>query len=324
MPGASDEDTRMNGMVEQSPAPWWRRLWARPGFHGVVRMLGEILAFALLSWAIAWALRKLVPLPPIKFEAMPTEAGPTVFLRALRSILGVSLAYVLLVLLVQRRKLAELAPRKLLPHVAAGWGLGTAILVLAALLMAAVGVLRWEGGINADAALLGPLFVLGLVPGITEEIVARGVLLGVVERGLGTWAALAVSALLFGFGHAANPNATIWSSVAIAVEAGLLLGMAYVWTRSLWFVFGLHAAWNFTQGPLLGIPVSGLQIEGLMNAKASGPELLSGGPFGAEASVLTVALCVGVAAWFTRKALADGRIVRPSWKRPRGDSPSFD
>jgi membrane protease YdiL (CAAX protease family) len=314
----------MNDVAADLPAPWWRRLWAHPGFHGVVRMLGEILAFAVLAMGIGWALRKLIPLPPIRFEVSANEQGATVFLRALRSIFGALLAYVLLVVFVQRRKLSELAPRKALPHVAAGWGLGTAILVLAALLMAAVGVLRWEGGINADAALLGPLFVLGLVPGITEEIVARGVLLGVVERGLGTWTALVISALLFGFGHAANPNATLWSSVAIAIEAGLLLGMAYVWTRSLWFVFALHAAWNFTQGPLLGIPVSGLKIEGLMTAKASGPELLSGGAFGAEASVLTVAMCVGIAAWFTRKAIADGRIVRPAWKRPRGDSPHFD
>ena len=314
----------MNEVLADYPAPWWRRLWAHPGFFGVVRMIGEILAFALLAWGIGWALRKLLPLPKIDFEQMPTEAGATVFLRALRSIAGMALAYVLLVVFVQRRKLSELAPKKALPHVAAGWGLGTAILVLAALLMAAVGVLRWEGGINANAALLGPLFVLGLVPGITEEIVARGVLLGVVERGLGTWTALAISALLFGFGHYGNPNATLWSSVAIAIEAGLLLGMAYVWTRSLWFVFALHAAWNFTQGPLLGIPVSGLKIEGLMSAKSSGPELLSGGAFGAEASVLTVAMCVGVAAWFTRKAIAAGRIVRPAWKRPRGDSPRFD
>ena len=314
----------MNDVAADLPAPWWRRLWAHPGFHGVVRMLGEILAFAVLAMGIGWALRKLIPLPPIRFEVSANEQGATVFLRALRSIFGALLAYVLLVVFVQRRKLSELAPRKALPHVAAGWGLGTAILVLAALLMVAVGVLRWEGGINADAALLGPLFVLGLVPGITEEIVARGVLLGVVERGLGTWTALVISALLFGFGHAANPNATLWSSVAIAIEAGLLLGMAYVWTRSLWFVFALHAAWNFTQGPLLGIPVSGLKIEGLMTAKASGPELLSGGAFGAEASVLTVAMCVGIAAWFTRKAIADGRIVRPAWKRPRGDSPHFD
>jgi hypothetical protein len=71
----------MNEMVEPLRAPWWRRLWAHPGFHGVVRMIGEVLAFVLFALAVGWALRKLVPLPPIKFEAMPTEEGPTVFLR---------------------------------------------------------------------------------------------------------------------------------------------------------------------------------------------------------------------------------------------------
>jgi membrane protease YdiL (CAAX protease family) len=287
-------------------------------------MFVQVAAFVLFAWLIGKAMRWLIPLPEIEFEQRPTEAAPDVFLRALRSIVASVGGYCLMVKFIQRRKLTEFAPARLLPHTAAGWGMGTAILVLAALLMAAAGVLRWQGGVNTDAALLGPLVVLGFVPGITEEIAARGILLGVVERAFGTWFAVGLSALLFGLGHAANPNATAWSSIAIGLEAGLLLGMAYVWTRSLWFVMALHAAWNFTQGPLLGIPVSGLQINGLLDASASGPELLSGGPFGAEASVLTVALCVGVAAWFTRKAIADGRIVRPAWKRPRGQAPTFD
>jgi len=310
----------MNPMADEVAvpprAPWWRRLWNRPGFRGGVMMLVQIVAFVLFAWLLGQALKWLVPLPPIKFEDSVAEAGPNVYLRALRSIVVTVAAYWLVIHLLQRRKVSELAPAKAVPHAAAGWVLGTAILVVAALAMAAVGVLRWEGGIHWNAALLGPLFVLGLVPGITEEVVARGVLLGVVERGLGTWVGVIVSSLLFGLGHAANPNATAWSSIAIGLEAGLLLGMAYVWTRSLWFVFGLHAAWNFTQGPLLGIPVSGLKIDGLLSAHASGPELLSGGPFGAEASVLTVVLCVSIAAWFTKKAIADGKIVRPSWKRP--------
>ena len=149
-------------------------------------------------------------------------------------------------------------------------------------------------GVNPDAYLLGPLVVLGLLPGITEEIIARGILFRVVEEGLGTWVALVISALLFGFGHMANPNATVWSSVAIAIEAGLLLGMAYAWTRSLWFCMGLHAAWNFTQGPLLGIPVSGFEVKGLLVSTTQGPALLSGGEFGAEASILTVIVCVSL------------------------------
>lgn len=318
----------MNDLVEPALAPWWRRIprqmWAHPGFHGVVMMLVEVGTFVLLAWLLTLAVKFLLPLPEIGFEARLGEQGPNLFLRVLRSVLVVGLAYWLMVRFVQRRRATELAPRKLPVHAAAGWGVGMAILVVAALLMAAFGVLRWQGGLNPDAKLLGPLFALGLAPGITEELMFRGVLFGVVERAFGTWASLAISSLFFGLAHYGNPNATLWSSVAIAIEAGLLLGLAYAWTRSMWFVMGLHAAWNFTQGPVLGIPVSGLQVDGLFNATASGSPILSGGAFGAEASILTVALCVAFALWFGRKAVAAGRIVRASWNRPRGQAPVFD
>lgn len=300
-----------------APAAWWRRLWAHPGFHGIVMMLAQLVAFAVFAGLLSGAMRWLVPLPPVHFEQRTTEPTSIAILRALRSIVAVSLAYWLMVRLVQRRKPSELAPAKLLPHAAIGWVVGMAILVAAALAMAAFGVMHWDGGINRDAALLGPLFALGLVPGITEEIMFRGVLFGVVERAFGTWSSLLVSALFFGAAHYSNPNSSAWAATAIAVEAGLLLGMAYVYTRSLWFVMGLHAAWNFTQGPLLGIPVSGVAANGLLTARPSGPELLSGGAFGAEASVITVLLCLAVAAWFTKKAIADGKLVRASWNRPR-------
>ena len=164
---------------------------------------------------------------------------------------------------------------------------------------------------------LAPLLVLGLLPGITEEIMFRGVLFRVIEDGLGTWAALIVSAMFFGLVHLGNPNATLWSSIAIAVEAGLLLGMAYAWTRSLWFVMGLHAAWNFTQGTLLGIPVSGIALKGLLDSSTQGSAWLSGGEFGAEASVTTVIVCTALAAFFTHKAISQKRIRPPFWRREK-------
>ena len=202
-------------------------------------------------------MRYLIPLPRLTPEQSLGVTGAELWLRALRSLVPTVLAYWLLVRFVERRPVTELAPKKALTHSAIGWLVGMGILLLAACAMARSASSAWMA-YNPDAYLVGPLVVLGLLPGITEEIIARGVLFRVVEEGVGSWAALVVSAALFGFGHAANPNATLWSSIAIAVEAGLLLGMAYAWTRSLWFCMGLHAAWNFTQGPLLGIPVSGI------------------------------------------------------------------
>ena len=91
-----------------------------------------------------------------------------------------------------------------------------------------------------------------------EELLFRGILFRWIEEFGGSWAALMVTSVLFGLAHVINPNATWFSSFAIAVEAGVLLGGAYMLTRSLWMPMGLHAAWNFTQGDIFDVPVSGI------------------------------------------------------------------
>ena len=118
--------------------------------------------------------------------------------------------------------------------------------------------------------------------------------------------------------------------VFIALAAGLGFAMRYLiplprltpaqslsvsgW--ELWFCMGLHAAWNFTQGPLLGIPVSGFDVQGLLISRTQGNELISGGQFGAEASILTLIVCVALGLFFAKKAIATGNILKPSWRRP--------
>ena len=278
--------------------------------------LARLLFFALTAIAAGQLMEVLLPFPPLKPDAALAVTGMELWLRALRSVVPVVFAYWLMVRVMERRKVHELRPAKLPAHVLVGWLVGMGVLLLAAAAMAAFGAYRIQG-INEGVYLLGPFVVLGLLPGITEEIIARGILFRVVEDGFGTWIALGISALAFGAGHAANPNATLWSSAAIAIEAGLLLGMAYAWTRSLWFVMALHAAWNFTQGPLLGIPVSGIENKGLLQSTTQGHGLISGGSFGAEASILTVVICVSAAAWFARRAITAGRIKKPSWRSAR-------
>jgi hypothetical protein len=80
---------------------------------------------------------------------------------------------------------------------------------------------------------------------------------------------------------------------------------------------GLHAAWNFTQGVVLGIPVSGFALKGFLASTTQGPVWLSGGEFGAEASVLMLSMCLIAGFLFTRKAIAKKRIRAPFWRRPR-------
>jgi membrane protease YdiL (CAAX protease family) len=112
-------------------------------------------------------------------------------------------------------------------------------------------------------------------------------------------------------------GAGLFSAVmlAIALTAGLLLAAAFVVTRRLWLVIGIHFAWNFTQGGIFGVAVSGHEVDGLLRSELSGPELIAGGDFGPEASIFAVGLCVPVAVYLLVLGHRRGRFIRPMWKR---------
>ena len=98
--------------------------------------------------------------------------------------------------------------------------------------------------------------------------------------------------------HISNDNATLWSSLAIAIEAGLLLGAIYKYSGTLWMPIGVHWAWNFSQGNIFGFKVSGTDAgSSLLYSDVSGSEWLTGGAFGAEASVIAVVVGAAVSAW---------------------------
>jgi len=293
-----------------------RRFWRHPITQMFVRILFFLLAAGLIGYGLS--LLPITPPPNKGIAGQLTQAPGWAAYRFLRSALSIFAAYWLMVWLLEKRPLDEFAPRPAPLQLGIGWLLGMAIL------FASTGAIWLAGGFevlgtNADAPLLVPLIVLGLGAGVTEEIMFRGVLFRVVEEAFGTWAAIVVSALFFGAVHLGNPNATWWSSLAIAIEAGFLLGIAFAATRSLWFVIAMHAAWNFTQGPVLGVAVSGIAVNGLVRSSPRGPDIISGGEFGAEASILTLVICVALALYFTRRAGAAGRIVPPFWRRRGAD-----
>ncbi|HEX8364530.1 MAG TPA: type II CAAX endopeptidase family protein [Allosphingosinicella sp.] len=205
-------------------------------------------------------------------------------------------AYWLFCRYAERAPMRDFARRRSGAELLAGFVGGALIFAAVIGAAAAVGVYRIEGEGN-PATVWVSLAFLALVPGFTEEILFRGILFRFIERAGGSGIALAVTSLFFGLAHIFNPNATIFSSLAIALEAGLVLGAVYMLTRRLWAVIGGHAAWNFTQGWIFGVPVSGGEAEGLIRSSRSGPELLTGGDFGLEASLiaLVVATAAGIA-----------------------------
>lgn len=138
----------------------------------------------------------------------------------------------------------------------------------------------------------------------SEEVIFRGIIFRQLDDRFGMWWALGISALIFGLVHIFNANASLWSSVAIAIEAGVLLGAAYKYSNSLGLPIGIHWAWNFTQGNVFGFAVSGEDAgESILIANTAGPDIITGGPFGPEASIIALILGTILSALFVWKIM---------------------
>ena len=201
--------------------------------------------------------------------------------------------YRLLVRWTERRGASELGTTGAIGGFLRGALIGVALFCTVFAILWALGIATFSGlGSTRD---LVAIFAVCVLAGFGEEITFRGGVFRLLEEGFGTLVALLVSGALFGLMHAPNPGATVVSTVAIALEAGILLSAAYAMTRSLWLAIGLHFAWNFTEGGIFGAAVSGGKATGLLKTQLSGPPLLTGGEFGPEASVVAVAVCVMLA-----------------------------
>lgn len=201
-------------------------------------------------------------------------------------------AYCGLVRLIERRPVFELALAGAPGELGVGLLLGAVVFCVTIGLIAALGGYS-VAGVRDAAALLQPI-PLALSSGVGEEILLRGVVFRQLEEWVGRWAALAISAALFGVMHLGNAHATLWAALAIALEAGVLLAAAYMTTRRLWLPIGMHIAWNWTQAAVFGAPVSGVKMSGYLRGDLHGPDWLTGGAFGPEASVVAVVVCSAV------------------------------
>ncbi|HLM69231.1 MAG TPA: CPBP family intramembrane glutamic endopeptidase, partial [Longimicrobium sp.] len=158
------------------------------------------------------------------------------------------------------------------------------------------------------------------VAAAAEEAAFRGYAFQALVQGIGAWPAMLATSALFAWGHAGNPGVT---AVALAniFLAGVMLALAYLKTRSLWFATAVHLGWNWTMQSLLGFPVSGLNEfdTPLYDVRELGPDVLTGGAFGPEAGLAaTLAIAAGaVWIWRTRRL---GESPRMTALRPLVDS----
>lgn len=215
-------------------------------------------------------------------------------------------AYRLYVHRVEQRRVAELARAGAGAELAGGAVLGALMFTTVTGMLFVSGAFS-VGGSNGWSALFAPLAELALVACI-EEIVFRGVLYRITERAQGSWAAMAVSAVIFALAHLPNEHITAIGVVCTAL-AGVMFAAAYLASGRLWLPIGIHFAWNTMSDAVFSLPTSGHPGRGLIQVQTAGPEWLSGGAYGVEASVVTLVLLVAVCAGLLSVAARAGRIV---------------
>jgi uncharacterized protein len=287
-------------MINQTELPgvaptFWRRVLTFPISQIVVAILFIAIPFAVVSTPFN-----------LFVTDKPLRRVGALLLTAI--VLGAYWAYVRIV---ERRAVTELSSSHAVRELGSGLLLGALLFSTCIGILAAFGVYQITGN-NGWAIMLGsvPGFIL---TGVLEETLIRGVVFRILEKSLGSWLALGFSAVLFGGLHLLNPGATFLNAAAISVEGGVLLAAAFMLTRRLWLCIGIHIAWNFTQGGIFSVAVSGGKSAGLLQSRMVGPDWLTGGTFGAEASVVAFAVCAAAGLVLIVLAIRKGNVVAPFW-----------
>jgi membrane protease YdiL (CAAX protease family) len=288
-----------------SPVPLWQRFLRNPFLRFFVMFIAVTVVYSA-GLTNTTLLAERLQQPVLKLFGM---------------ILTIALTYLVYYGLVRgmegRNPVSELSLNGALLELIGGLGVGAGLLTLSTVLLWLFGFYKVDAVNDISELFAARHLPLSLGAGFFEELVFRAILFRIVEEKLGSWIALAISSLFFGVAHIGNPNATLFSTIAIAIEAGILLGAAYMLTRRLWFAVGIHIAWNYVQGAVFGIAVSGGEVKGLMSSHLEGNELFSGGAFGAEASLITLVICTLAGILFLWKAYQHRAVVQPFWNTYR-------
>ncbi len=187
-------------------------------------------------------------------------------------------AYTGFVRLTERRWPRELEPRAALRELPRGIVLGFVLSACSVTLIWALGGYQIDGVADRSTwtSVVSRGLAIALVSSVFEELVVRGLVLRILAEVCGRWWALALSSLLFGALHLANPNSSVVDGLILVIEAGFLLGVAFLWSERLWLPIGLHGGWNFSLAAIFGGGLSGQQVAAIVERQARRSQLALG------------------------------------------------
>jgi membrane protease YdiL (CAAX protease family) len=269
--------------------PQWRQVLRHP----LARMVSASLAM-FLPLALIFALIEAL---------LPKDMG--IALPNLVAALVCALGYWVYVNRVERREVAELSGSSALVEWARGAGLGVLLGMLTLAPLWGLGVYRIEG--FSDSFRLIKQIPEMLLVSVIEELLIRGVVFRIAEQAWGSSRALVFSTGLFVAVHL--PGEISLLGVLVTATASLAFTAAYQLSRRLWLPMGMHFAWNYLFSAVFSVPVSGHKANGWLHGSLSGPEWLSGGVYGVEASTMALLVWVVAAAILLRRVYSHGKLV---------------
>lgn len=212
----------------------------------------------------------------------------------------------------ERRTITEFSNKGMAKYIITGLIIGVLLQCLTILVIVVNGGFEIVS-VNPVSTIIIPLTVAFSVA-IFEEILIRGIIFRIVEEKLGSYISLFITAIIFGALHLANPNSTGFSGLCVGIEAGFLMGAAYIYARNLWFPIAIHFAWNFMQSGIFGAIISvNEKTSSLLTTKITGSELFTGGAFGPEGTIQAVIFCL--LASIVLLILSENKIIRPTWRK---------
>jgi len=227
-------------------------------------------------------------------------------------------SYSILYKFYEKREIKEISIKSFSKNIILGILIGVLLQSLTIL------VIYLKGGysilsVNPILFIIPPL-AMAISSAIFEEVLFRGIIFRIIEEKLGSYIALIISAIIFGAVHLSNPNSSLSAGIGLAIQAGLLLGAAYIYSRNLWFPIAIHFAWNFAQSAIFGANVSGSAIsKTLITSKIEGAEWFTGGQFGPEGSIQATVFCLIAAIILLFLSHKKGNIIKPYWKNTTND-----
>lgn len=274
--------------------------------HPLVRLL-----IAALFLAPAMAIAALVAI--LVVERLPEPAATWVdHARMVAVLVLLAWAYREYVRRVEHRPALELSSARGWAEGGAGLAVGGGLVLLMVATLALGGWYRVTA-IGPSAILVESMLLFG-VGAFMQELFFRLILLRLLEEWLGSLWAVALVAVGFGLVHAGNDNATVFSVLGLML-GDVLLSAAFLLTRRIWLVWGIHAGWNYFQAGVFGMANSGLSFPSWLQPTIDGPTWLTGGTFGLEAAWPMIVANLVLGLLVLRVARDEGQLLAPRWRR---------